>query len=149
MASLVPTRRLTSVDLPAFGRPMKGTNPVRMATNRAPGADPGGLFFGVLRGLGGRALGDPDFVDAPPLGVDHLDAEAVDLEALADVRHTTDVVHQIAADRLEPGALDVDVEALRQLVDVHLAAEHEAAVALVDDRLGLRFVLAADLAHDP
>ena len=55
---------------------------------------------------------------------------------------------QIAADGLEPLALDLDVQPLRDLVDVHLAAEDEAAAALVDDRLGLDVVLVADLADD-
>jgi hypothetical protein len=37
------------------------------------------------------------------------------------------VRQQVAADGLEPFALDLDVEPLRHLVDVHLAAEHEPA----------------------
>ena len=70
------------------------------------------------------------------------------VEPLADRRHAAEVRQQIAADGLEALALDLDVQALRDLVDVHLAAEHEPAVAFVDDRLGLDVVLVADLADD-
>ena len=59
-----------------------------------------------------------------------------------------EVRQQIAADGLEALALDLDVQPLHDLVDVHLAAEDEAAAALVDDRLGLDVVLVADLADD-
>ena len=93
-------------------------------------------------------LVDPHLVDPPALGVEHLDAQAVELEALADRRDAADVRQQIAADGLEPFALDLDVQPLRDLVDVHLAAEDEAAVAFVDDRLRLDVVLVADLADD-
>src|SRR5262245_37313008 len=104
--------------------------------------------FGLLGFLGLRALVDADLVHAAALGVEDLDDQAVDLEALADRRHAADVRHQVAADGLEALALDLEPEALHHFVDVDLAAEHEAAVALVDDRLGLDVVLVADLADD-
>ena len=91
---------------------------------------------------------DPHLVDAPALGVEHLDGQAVDVEPLAHRRHAAEVREQITADRLESLALDVHVEPLRDLVDVDLAAEHEPAVAFVDDRLRLDVVLVADLADD-
>src|SRR4029077_19075789 len=86
--------------------------------------------------------------DSPPLGVEHLDAEAVDLEMLAHGRHASDAGEEITADRLEPFAFDVDVELLRDGVDVDFAAEHETAVAFVDHRVGLAVVLVAYLADD-
>ena len=69
MASLVPTSRFSSVDLPAFGRPMNETNPdfIRpFASCRR--------VLGVLGAL--AAAADPHLVDPPPLGVEHLDASA-------------------------------------------------------------------------
>ena len=42
----------------------------------------------------------------------------------------------------------MDVEPLRDLVDVHLAAEHEPPVALVHDRLRFNVVLVANLTDD-
>ena len=96
----------------------------------------------------GLALRDADFRDAPPLGVQHFDGQAVDVEALADRRHAAETREQVAADGLEALALDVDVEPLRDVVHVHLAAEDEPAVAFVDDRLGFDVVLVANLADD-
>ena len=86
--------------------------------------------------------------DSPALGVEHLDAEAVDVELLADRRHAAEARQKIAADRLEPLAFDVDVEPLRDGVDVDFAAEHEPAMAFVDNGLGLDVVLVADLADN-
>ena len=64
------------------------------------------------------------------------------------VGHAPEVGDDEAADGLEAVALDVDAEALGGRVDVDLGAEHEHAVALLDDRLGLDVVLVADLADD-
>src|SRR4051812_20581073 len=89
MASLVPTSRFSSVDFPAFGRPMSETKPVFITTRRlqhlrrgehkARRSDRSGLdlrVVGVLRGV--TLPADPHLVDPPPLGVQHLDGEAVD-----------------------------------------------------------------------
>ena len=65
-----------------------------------------------------------------------------------DRRHAPEVRQQVPADGLEPFALDVDAEPLGDLVDIHLAVEDEAAVALVHDRLGFHVVLVANLADD-
>src|SRR5712691_2038787 len=97
MASLVPTSRLSSVDLPAFGRPISETKPAFMSNAQRSSLElsatpevearelPGGpsqrLLTGVLSHFG---LDHSDLVDPPALGVDHFDAETVDLEPLAD-----------------------------------------------------------------
>ena len=47
-----------------------------------------------------------------------------------------------------PSPSEATLQPIGQLLDVRLAAEHEAPVALVDDRLGLDVVLVADLADD-
>src|SRR6185436_9491182 len=110
MASLAPTSRLRSVDLPAFGRPTSETKPAFTDRPSCRLARPGGARrrdFGADRG---GSLGDAHAVDAPALGVEHFDAQPVDLEPLADGRHAADVVHQIAADRLESLALDLDAQ---------------------------------------
>ena len=56
--------------------------------------------------------------------------------------------HEIAADGFEAHPLDRHAQTLHDLVDVHLAAEDEPAVRLVDDLLGFLVVLVADLADD-
>src|SRR3954463_9363320 len=145
MASFVPTSRFSRVDLPALGRPMRETNPdfIRARSHRP------GLHLGVFRFLDGKVLpADPDLVDPPPFGIEHFDAQIVDVETLADGRQPPEVRQQEPADRFETFALDLDVEPLRDLVDVDLAAEDVAAVAFVDDRLRLLVVLVADFADD-
>src|SRR5215212_8271772 len=92
-----------------------------------------GFFLRLHRVLrGGELSTHSHLVDPPPLRVEDLDDEAVHLERFADRRHPTEMRHQIAADGLEPFALDVDVQALNDLVDVHLAAEDPAAAPFVD-----------------
>src|SRR2546421_3415492 len=139
MASFVPTSRFNSVDLPAFGRPMNETNPDFIAPPDEPR-----FFLCVFRVDRRRDLGDPHLVDTAALGIENLNAEAIDVKALADGRHAADLREQVAADGLESFALDLNVQSIGQLVDVHLAADDEAAVAFVDDRLGLDVVLVAN-----
>ena len=104
MASLVPTRRLSSVDLPALGRPTKrdeaGFHDASRLRRSASVVPCLGLAAGELPA-------DPHLVDPPPLGLEHLDAQPVDVEALADGRHAAEVRQQVAADGLEPFALDL------------------------------------------
>ena len=106
----------------------------------------------VARVLGGLGLGlarHADLVDPPPLGVEHFDAQAVDLEPLADRRHAAEVRQEVAADGLEPFALDRARSAAARTSSMStLPLNDEAAVAFVDDRLGLDVVLVADLADD-
>src|ERR1044072_1312919 len=114
MASLWPTMRLSSVDLPAFGRARNETKPdlpLILRGDRFPAAQ-------------------TDLGDAPALHLDHLHVEAVDLKPLADVRHAAKVREQVAADGFEALALDLDAEPILHLVHVHLAAEDERAAAL-------------------
>src|SRR6185437_9345056 len=103
MASFSPTRRLSSVDLPALGRPMKETKPDFTARRS--------LCFGGLRRR--LELRDAHTRDAPPLRVEDFHAEAVELEVFADRRHTADAREQIPADGLEALAFDLDAQPLR------------------------------------
>src|SRR5205814_9556893 len=105
-------------------------------------------FAVAVHALRGGASGHAHFVDAPPLHVEHLDAQPVDLEALADLRHAPDAREQVAAERLEALTLDPDAEPRSDLVDVRLPAHDVAPVALVHDRLGLDVVFIANLADD-
>src|ERR1051325_3199784 len=132
MASLWPTMRLSSVDLPAFGRPRNETKPdlpLILGGHRFPAAQ-------------------TDLGDAPALDFDHLHVEAVDLNPLADVRQAAKVREQVPADGFKALALDLDAEPILHLVHVHLAAEDERAVAFVDDGFALDVVLVANLADD-
>src|SRR5947207_5039233 len=87
IASLVPTSRFSSVDFPAFGRPMSDTKPDFIGGNPYHGAHRNerssrGLerkiaAFPVARGgsfrvFRGNVLGHAHFVDASPLHVEHL-----------------------------------------------------------------------------
>ena len=67
---------------------------------------------------------------------------------LADHGDAAQMRQQVAADRLEALALDVDVQPSRDLSHVHLPLKTKPALALVDDRLRLHVVLVADLADD-
>src|SRR5205823_2290696 len=156
IASFVPTSLLRSVDFPAFGRPISDTKPDFIGrtggtgrTGRMEKSYLVRLRFRVLRVFcSGDVLVDPHLADAAPLGVDDLDDEAVDIEALADARHASNLRHQEAANGLESFPLDFHIQQLRHFVDVDLAREQEAAVSLVDDRLGLDVILVANLADD-
>ena len=77
---------------------MNETNPDFITLNLLPG---------VLGVRGRFLLADAHLVDAPPLGVENLDGQAVHLEFFADRRHAAEVRQQIAADGLETFALDV------------------------------------------
>src|SRR4051794_17447938 len=152
IASFVPTMRLSSVDLPALGRPMRDTKPLFMtASHRAhrdslssPDHRIGGRTFfpcplriGIRGGaLRGDLPRDAHPVDPPPPDLEHLNREPVDAEPVADRGHAADAREQIAADGLEAFALDLDAEPLGDLVDARLAGDDILAVAFVDDRLG-------------
>src|SRR5262245_8174103 len=94
------------------------------------------------------AAADADLGDAAALDLDDLEREIVDVDGLAHVRHATEVRQQIPAHGFEALALDIDVQPLTHLVDAHLAAEDETAVALVRDGLALDIVFVANLADD-
>src|SRR3954470_21356984 len=134
IASFVPTRRFSSVDLPAFGRPMNETKPVFMT---CPCSDRPRLFVRRRSDLGGRPLADANLVNPPPFHFQHLDVQSVDVGLLADRRHPAKMCEQVAANRLEALALDRDVQAVHHLVDVDLAVEYEAPAAFVDHRFAL------------
>src|SRR5687767_14144372 len=96
------------------------------------GRDPGGPKGPPLRtGIRRAVTAGAHFGDAPPLDFQHLELQLTHLDALADVRHASEVRQQEATDRLEALALDLDAEPVAHFVDVHLAAEHERALTLV------------------
>src|SRR4026208_1838554 len=134
MARLWPTMRLRSVDLPAFGRPRKETNPDR------------DLPF-ILDGCGLPAP-EADLRDAASFDFEHLHVETVDLEAFADVRHSSQMREKVAADGFESLALDFDAKPIHHLVDAHFSAEDERAVLLLADGFAFDVVLIANLADD-
>src|SRR6188474_1939348 len=117
MASLWPTMRLRSVDLPAFGRPRNDTNPDLPL---------------ILDGCR-LATAEADLGDTPTFDFQHLDVEAIDIEPLADVRHASQMREQVPADRFETLAFDFYAESIHHLVDAHLSTEDERAVRLLDD----------------
>src|SRR5438093_12306940 len=86
IASFVPTSRLSSVDLPAFGRPMSETKPnltwPEPLAHRAPppGAQSGPSSHDGVRRPGPRPTG-------------------LDVETLANRRHPPEVRHPVASDR--------------------------------------------------
>src|SRR5262245_7400867 len=132
MASLWPTMRLRSVDLPAFGRPRNETNPDLPLI------------------LDGRRLAPAkaDLGDAPTLDLEHLDVENIDVEALADVRHASQMREQVTADRFETLAFDFHAESIHHLIDAHLSAEDKRPLCLLDDCLAFDVILVANLADD-
>src|ERR1051325_560221 len=134
IASFWPTMRFSSVDLPALGRPMSATAPLLYF--RSGGSEDPALPIeasGTLVVLGRRPAAHAHARDAAPLHFQHFPREVVDLERLADVRHAAEMRQQVAAQRLEPLALDRDAQAIAHLVHAHLAAEDEHAVPLVGD----------------
>src|SRR5687767_11180293 len=135
IASFWPTMRLSSVDFPALGRPMRAMVPHRMAGEPR-----------LLLGSGPAAhayLGDP-----APLDFQHLDRQLARLEGLPDVGHPAQLRQQVAAEGLETLTLDGDAQPVSHLVDADLAAEHEDAVPLVGHGLAFDVVLVPDLTDD-
>ena len=128
--------RLSSVDLPALGRPMSETKPaftIGLATERRPAgcALRTRTLWMRRRSASSTSTFRPSSSNVSPTAGTRPSAR-----------------QDVAADGLESFRLDLDAEPLAHLVDVHLGAEHVRAVALVDDRLGLDVVLVADLADD-
>src|SRR3954469_13419609 len=144
MAIFSPMMRLSSVDFPALGRPTIETYPAFIANIRA--AIDATSWWSRMRNR--RRFSDPHLVDAAALGLEHFDREAVDLERLADRRNAADARQDVPPDRLEPTGLDLEVEALAQVVEAHLGAEDERSISLFDDRLRLHIVFVTDLADD-
>src|SRR5262245_19659285 len=89
-----------------------------------------------------------DLGDPAPLHFEDLDVEPVRLDPLADLRQASKWREQIPATGFESFALYLDAESIPDLVYVHLAAEDERAVALVNDGFALHVVLVADFADD-
>src|SRR5438046_10755107 len=84
MASLVPTRRLSSVDFPAFGRPMRETNPVftqnplhQEGYREHGGSSQSAFYLRAFRLLCGAESRNSHAGDAAARDVAHLDRQAV------------------------------------------------------------------------
>src|SRR5262245_66098703 len=108
MASLWPTIRLRSVDLPAFGRPRNETKPDL------------NLPF-ILYGC--RLLAaEADLGYASSFDFEHLHVQKIDFEALADVRHSPQMRQEVTADGFETLALDFHAKPIDLLVNADLAA---------------------------
>ena len=137
MASFWPTMRLSSVDLPALGRPMRATKPHFMQ-----------CAYGLTSASAALRRRTRTLVMRRRSTSSTSNGQVVDLERLADVRHPAEVRQQVAADVSKPFALDLDAQPIAHLVDADLAAEDERAVALVGHRLALDVVLVANLADD-
>src|SRR5687768_8481680 len=99
MASFSPMMRFRRDDLPAFGRPMRETNP---DFTLLPGVSD---LLGLAIFLRGGAR-DAHLPHAAALGVDHFHVKTVDVEGFADGGDMAEVTQQKAADRLEPFAFD-------------------------------------------
>src|SRR5262245_19787689 len=121
MASLEPMMRLSSVDLPALGRPTSATNPDFM---RPPGRRRSRRALPVQH-VGGLVAHDAHLVNPAPFDFEHLDAEAVHVHLFADGGNPAEMRQQEATNGFKALALDLYAEALRHLVDVHLPGEHE------------------------
>ena len=104
MATFWPTNRLSSVDLPALGRPTSATNPAFMPSSPAPAT-------------GSGSASDTHFVDAAPLGLEDFDVQPVEGESLAHGRHAAHARQHVAADGLEFAVFDLHAEPLDQLAD--------------------------------
>src|SRR5215471_7472293 len=98
-----------------------------------------------MSGIHGRGLAEAHLVDAATLGLEHFDVQAVELERFAHGGHAAQAREDVAADGPEALRLDLEVEAIAQILEAHLRAEHVRAVALLDDGLALDVVLVADL----
>ena len=82
IAIFVPMTRLSSVDLPAFGRPMSDANPVLITTAWEPSRSRPVIEAGTPA--------QADAMDASTLGVEHVHAQLVDLERLTDAWYATE-----------------------------------------------------------
>ena len=134
IATFWPTNRLSSVDLPAFGRPTSETNPAFTSRPRRPAA---------------AARADADLVDAAPLGLEDLDVEAVDRRTArrrpARGRRASARSRRRSRTRRRRSRR----RAARPCSPIaDLAAEDERVVGLAHDRLGFEVVLVANLADE-
>src|SRR5262245_58756902 len=85
------------------------------------------------------------------LGLEDLDVEAVERKALARHRHAADARQHVAADRFESAVLDPEAfepEAVDELFNRDLAAQHVRVVSLFANRLRFEVVFVPDLTDE-
>src|SRR5512145_2649519 len=106
--------RFRSVDVPAFGRPMRETKPARGMKANAPSAcrrtadaeRRTAALPGLYRGLGRAA--EADLVDTTAFGFEDLDVNAIELERLPHRRHPPHSGEHVAANRFKTFRLDLE-----------------------------------------
>src|SRR5262252_4444170 len=143
IATFSPTSALTSVDLPALGRPTTAISPTLIAGSG------GGLPDGRLetRRSGARRL-DADAVDAPPVRLLDREAEVRLPVCLARLRDVAEPAREESPDGRELLALRPAREEVADDLDVGLSRDRVGVVAGARDRLALVLVLVGDLADD-
>src|SRR5215470_11923205 len=130
MATFWPTRRFSSVDFPALGRPTTAAKPARWAGGRcccavsfmAAGTGSAGVDGGA------RELLHFDAQHLALVGFQHLEAEPFQVEALAWRRHLAPHMAQQAGDGghgLVRALAEVHAQHLLHVVDGSAAAHHQ------------------------
>src|SRR5512140_3027435 len=136
IASLAPTRAFMSVDLPAFGRPRRDTNPE---------TKPGFSATLIRRFLQFR---NPDLIDAQLACGQHLDPYSLAFNALADLRHAPQPLRHQAADGNRLRLLvRPEIDQVAQMIEAE-AARHDEAPVRVGRDVVRRFVLVANFPED-
>ncbi len=150
MATLLPTRALVSVDLPAFGRPTRQANPATYPSLAHPARSSStgsALPVWLLDGLDRL---DDDGGDAVPATGHPLRGEAQPghLARRPEDGHPPDRLRDEAADRVDLVLVEVHLEHLTEIVDVHRRRHPHPPVPEVLDLRCLAVVLVGDLADD-
>src|ERR1700674_4607263 len=149
MVTLVPTSRLTRVDLPALGRPTIDANPERNSGMSARGG--GVRDAGPVRGrrvVGGRGVADQPRDDASALDAFGAELEVLEGDHFAFVGDVAQQVEDEAADGVPFGVGELDAELFADLVDGGPSGDAEGPVGESFDAGGLAVVLVDDLADD-
>src|SRR4029450_1295766 len=102
-----------------------------------------GMRGSAIRDEGFGRLPEANLVNAASLGLEHFNVQAVELEGFGDRGHASHAREHVAADGLEPLRLDLEAEAVAQILEADLRAEDVRPVALFHHRLALDVVLVA------
>src|SRR5215469_13079128 len=133
IASFCPIRALSSVDLPALGRPTMETNPERKFSLMG-----NGLRFDEAHLAYSQAVGSKDF-----------DADAVAVDGLPGLG---DAAEPFADKASDGGGLDVffameGIDEVGHAVEIEIAGDDVAALAILDDVAG-GLMLVTDFTDD-
>src|SRR3954447_5964120 len=155
-----PRMRLSSVDLPAFGRPTSATTPKwRLASvfdfsamsrhrKRNTGTLPPVLQLFLILDRPLRILRNADPIDPAAVGAVDDELVSILLHDGADLRYASGGRENQSGHGLVVVAFQLGIEQILQRLDAQLAADHVFAVAEVDDRSFVFLVLVRDLADD-